>query len=63
MNEMITIEHDYDSPAYDKAIERATKWHEANDRNPDCRNKRDFELHRSCGKVFTGREEIGYANI
>lgn len=63
MTEMVTIQPDFNAPMRDDTIERARKWQAQNNKKQDGRRKVPFEQPRSCGKVFTGREEIGYENI
>ena len=63
MTELVTVEHDYSAPMLERTLRKAVEWQKHHERKPDNRRKVDFVQPRFRSRCFTGREEIGYANI
>lgn len=62
MTEFVTIEKDYDTPVLDAMKHRAKEcWRKYRKKRYD--TKVPFECNSAWKRCFSGREEIGYANI
>lgn len=61
MTEMLTIDHDYDTPMRDHIMEESRK--RKSKKNPETTRKTDFKQKKVWAKCFSGREEFNYQNI
>lgn len=62
MTEFITVSQDFTTPALDKMKNRSRKQVTKN-RKPFQERKVAFEVNAAWKRCFTGREELGYANV
>ena len=60
---MITVQHDHCAPMLERTIERAKEYQATHERKGSYKKHEKFQPPRFRKRCFTGREEIGYANI